>query len=184
MVAVFGIEFVNMSGEKKIIIGIGLLTLVILIGGVLLFSAGDKRLEEKLMGEEIQNMGAAHVKRGDIHADYNSNPPTSGPHWGDGTAGPGVHDSEVPDELLVHSLEHGAVIVSYKAGLPKDQVEKIKEAFSSVGGKKILIPRKSLDVPVALTSWGRLLKLKTIDTATIKSFIEANSDRGPEKAPI
>ena len=51
-------------------------------------------------------------------------------------------------------------------------------------GKKIMVPRDDLDVPVALTSWGRLLKLQTIDEVKIKEFIETNNNRAPEKAPI
>ena len=47
-----------------------------------------------------------------------------------------------------------------------------------------MLARKDLDVPVALTSWGYLLKLDTVDEATIKEFIETNNDRAPEKAPI
>ena len=181
-------SFINLSTEHKVFASIGLLTLIILVGGVWFLSMQgakeEKKLSKGLLGEKIADMGSLHVKRGESHQDYNSNPPTSGPHWGDGTAGPGIKDQEVPDELLVHSLEHGAAIVSYKPDLPKDQIEKIKNAFSSASGKSILVPRKNLDVPVALTSWNRLLKLKTIDTAKIKAFIETNNDRAPEKAPI
>jgi len=68
--------------------------------------------------------------------------------------------------------------------LDQSDMEKIKEAFGSADGKKIMLPRKDLDVPVALTSWGYLLKLKTVDAATIKEFIETNNDRAPEKAPV
>ena len=47
-----------------------------------------------------------------------------------------------------------------------------------------MLARKDLGVPVALTSWGYLLKLQTIDESVIKEFIETNNDRAPEKAPI
>lgn len=177
-----------MSTEKKIIIGITLASLVILIGGVWFLGAQDSKQQKKesraFVGEKIADMGAGHVKRGESHAEYNSNPPTSGPHWGDGVAGAGIKDKEVPDELLVHSLEHGAVILWYKSDLPQDQVEKLKNVFNEASGKKIMVPRKNLDVPVALTSWGWILKLPTIDEVKIKEFIETNNDRAPEKAPI
>jgi len=176
-----------MTSERKIIGGIGLLTLVILVGGVWLLSAQDAKEEKKtatpLMGKEYST-SAQHVPRGEKHEEYNSNPPNSGPHWGDGVAGPGIKDNEVPDELLVHSLEHGAAILWYKSDLPQDQIETLKNAFNETSGKKIMVPRKNLDVPVALTSWGRVLKLKTIDVSQIKAFLETNNDRAPEKAPI
>lgn len=177
-----------MNTEKKITISFIVVTVLLLVGGVWFLSAqGSKeqaKLNKPLVGEEIPSQGAPHVGRGESHPSYNSNPPTSGWHWGDGVAGPGIKDKPVPDELVLHSMEHGAAVVWYKADLSKDNVEKIKSAFNDASGKKIMLPRKNLDVPVALTSWGRLLKLKTINEAKIKEFIETNNDRAPEKAAI
>lgn len=176
-----------MSTETKVIGGIGVVTLLILVGGVWFLSSQGAKEQEKiskpLMGKEFST-SSLHVPRGEKHEAYNSNPPNSGPHWGDGVAGPGIKDTEVPDELIVHSLEHGAAVVWYKADLPQDQVEKIKQAFNDASGKKIMVPRKNLEVPVALTSWGRVLELKAVDTEKVKEFIETNNDRASEKAPI
>ena len=164
-----------------------MLTLIIIIGGVWLTSKEGERTQEKLsksmIGEKMPDMGGEHVARGESHSVYNSNPPTSGPHWA-GTAGPGIKTEIVPDELVLHSMEHGATVVWYKEGLEQNEVDKIKEAFNSSSGKKIMLARKDLDVPVALTSWGYLLKLETIDEGVIKEFIETNNDRAPEKAPV
>ncbi len=177
-----------MKSENKIIILISLVSLVFLISGVWLFNKSNQKLTEKLnkpeMGQEIPDLGGIHVARGKTHPAYNSNPPTSGWHWGDGVAGSGIKNKIVPDELILHSMEHGAVVVWYKEGLPKDDIDKIKKAFQSASGKKIMLARKNLTVPVALTSWNYLLKLKTINSAKIIEFIETNSDRAPEKAPI
>ena len=178
-----------MSIEKKVIIATLLATIVILIGGVWFLTAQDAKRQEKenksFVGQKVADSGHGfHVKRGESHPPYSTNPPSSGPHWGDGVAGPGIHDKEVPDELLVHSLEHGAAILWYKSDLPQDQVEGLKKVFNESSGKKIMVPRENLDVPVALTSWGWILKLKIIDEAKIKEFIETNNDRAPEKAPI
>ena len=176
-----------MTTEHKIIGGIGLLTLIVIIGGVWLSgkekAANSERLSKSMMGEKMLDQGAEHVARGASHSAYNSNPPTSGPHWGD-TAGPGIKDEPVSDELVLHSMEHGAAVLWYKEGLEQSEIDKIKEVFNNSSGKKIMLARKDLDVPVALTSWNYLLKLQTIDEATIKEFIETNNNRAPEKAPI
>lgn len=178
----------TMSTDTKIIGGIGIITLIFLIGGVWFLSAQGAKEQEKLskplMGQKIDDLGAPHIARGQSHPNYNSNPPTSGWHWGDGVAGPGIKNQQVPDELALHSMEHGAAVLWYKDNLPPDQIERIKKAFNGATGKKIMIPRKGLDVPVALASWNYLLKLKSVDGSEIKSFIETNNDRAPEKAPI
>lgn len=176
-----------MTTEHKVFGGIGLLTLVIIVGGVWLSSKegikNQKKLSKPLMGEKMADLGAQHVARGKDHPPYNSNPPTSGPHWAE-VAGPGIKTESVSDELVLHSMEHGAAVVWYREGLEQVEIDKIKEAFLGASGKKIMLARKDLDVPVALTSWGYLLKLQTIDEAKIKEFIETNNDRAPEKAPV
>lgn len=179
-----------MITEHKVFIGIGMATLLLLGGGVLWTSNQSSTQNQttlatevstkSLMGQGIPIQGQIHIKRGEKHPAYNSNPPTSGWHYGDGVGGSGIHNSEVPDELLVHSLEHGAVILSYNETLPKDDVEKLKKIFTQTTGKGIMVPRTNLDAPVALTSWGRLLKLQTINEGTIKAFFAINSGKGPE----
>ncbi len=179
-----------MTTEHKVMGGIGLLTLVVLVGGIFLLTSQDAQKQEKeaksFVGEKVDIAGneGAHVARDESHAPYLTNPPAGGPHWGDGVAGPGIKDKEVADELLVHSLEHGAAILWYKSDLPQDQVEQLKTIFNDTTGKKIMVARKNLDVPVALTSWGWILKLQTIDEGKIKEFIETNNGRAPENAPI
>ena len=176
-----------MTTEHKVIGGIIILTLVIIFGSVWFSSKqaveNKDRLSKPMMGEKMADEGAQHVKEGESHEPYNSNPPTSGPHWAD-VAGPGIKDEFIPDELVLHSMEHGAAVVWYREGLNSNEVDKIKQAFNDSSGKKIILAREDLDVPVALTSWGYLLKLQTIDEAMIKEFIETNNDRAPEEAPI
>lgn len=176
-----------MTTEHKVIGGIGLLTLIIIVGGIWFSSKEEVKNSEKLskpmMGEKMADEGAEHVGRDESHSAYKSNPPTSGPHWV-GVAGPGIKDEIVPDELVLHSMEHGAAVVWYKDGLEQSEIEKIKEVFVNSSGKKIMLARKDLDVPVALTSWGYLLKLQSVDQVKIKEFIETNNDRAPEKAAI
>lgn len=176
-----------MKTEHKVFIGIGLLTLVIILGGTFLSTKEGVKKQEKLsktmMGEKMPDMGGVHVAKNAPHSGYNSNPPTSGPHW-TGVAGAGIKSEPVPDELVLHSMEHGAAVVWYREGLDQGEIERITEVFNSSSGKKIMLARKDLDVPVALTSWGYLLKLETIDEETIKEFIETNNDRAPESATI
>ena len=176
-----------MTTDKKVIVGIVALTILIIVGGVWLSgnksAKNNEKLSKVMMGEKIPDQGGEHVAKGTPHIAYNSNPPTSGPHWA-GVAGGGVKNEIVPDELVLHSMEHGAVVVWYREDLAQSDVDKIKETFNNASGKKMMLARKDLDVPVALTSWGYLLKLQTIDEAKIKEFIETNNNRAPEKAPI
>lgn len=176
-----------MTTESKVIGGVVLLTIIILVGGMWLGNKNQTKEQIKLgtemMGEKMPDQGAIHVEEDAPHIAYNSNPPTSGPHWA-GVAGPGIKEVQLPDELVLHSMEHGAAVVWYREGLDESDINKLKEIFNASSGKKIMLPRKDLEVPVALTSWGYLLKLESIDTEIIKQFIETNNDRAPEKEAI
>ncbi|OGY18824.1 MAG: hypothetical protein A2900_01730 [Candidatus Chisholmbacteria bacterium RIFCSPLOWO2_01_FULL_50_28] len=95
------------SGKIKNLLVIGVTAALVLgIGGWLWQSA-----TRPLPGEEVAELGREHVT--DIsNVIYNSNPPTSGPHfpvW----VKQGVYDWEISDGYLLHSLEHGYVIISY-----------------------------------------------------------------------
>ncbi len=171
-----------MTSEQKTFTGIGIATVVLLIGGYFLATRQDQQLDKSLIGKEIQ-VQANHVPVG-TEIDYNSNPPAGGEHYGDSTTHAGIYNKAPEDGYLVHSLEHGAVILWYKSDLPKQNIEKLKQIFNSVSGKKIMTLRKGLDVPIALSSWGRVLKLETIDEKQIKTFFETNMNKGPEQAPI
>ncbi len=177
----------QLNTEKKIIGGITLATIMLLIGGVWFLNAQSSKeqvkLSKPLMGDEIPDQGRNHVPEG-TQIQYSTNPPTSGSHYPNSQPG-GIYESQVPDGNLVHSMEHGAVILWYKSDIPATQSAQLKSIFSNISvGKKIMVPRDNLDVSVALTSWGRLLKLQSIDQNQIKSFMEKNEDRGPEKAPL
>lgn len=64
-----------------------------------------------LPGVAVADLGREHVPPG-TKVDYNSNPPTSGNHYSEWTR-KGVYDQPKDDGNLIHSLEHGYIIVSY-----------------------------------------------------------------------
>jgi len=171
-----------MTTERKILIGGGLATILIIAGGLLLTSKQDEHLKKPLLGKEVKVSGG-HVPEG-TQVPYSTNPPVGGQHY-DKTAPAGIYDKMLADGNLVHSLEHGAVILWYNPKLvSKAQIKTLKEIFNQTSGKGIIAPRESMDAPVVLSSWGRILKLKTIDEKQIKAFFDSNSDRAPEQAPI
>jgi len=88
-----------------------LIPIVLVLGFVLVLYFLYKVATKPLPGEAVSPMGREHVT--DIYGvNYNSNPPTSGPHfpvW----AKPGVYDRFISDGYLIHSMEHGYIIIWY-----------------------------------------------------------------------
>lgn len=68
-------------------------------------------------GTSVVDQGREHVTEG-TQVSYNSNPPTSGPHY-EAWEKAGIYDQPLSDGKLVHSLEHGYIIISYNCDYPK-----------------------------------------------------------------
>lgn len=63
------------------------------------------------LGQKVSDLGREHIPVGE-KVEYNSNPPTSGSHFADWIRS-GVYETPKEDGYLVHSLEHGYVVMSY-----------------------------------------------------------------------
>lgn len=129
-----------------------------------------------------------HIPTGSDPGEYNSNPPTSGLHYSD-ELDAGFYDTnayEYPAGYLVHNLEHGYIIFWYNCDLLDEAgcselKSQIRSVMDELGGTKMIAyPWNSLDVPLVLTSWGRLQKFDTFDAAQAKAFYRANLNKAPE----
>lgn len=127
-------------------------------------------------GEVIADLGNEHIESVEApHAAYNSVPPTSGPHVG-GKAADGIHDEQIPDELQLHNLEDGGVIVHYDpVRVASSTVDELASLVGDYGDNVILEPytTPSLPTPIVLTAWGRIDTLEALDRERIRQFISA-----------
>jgi len=140
------------------------------------YSAGDGD-GTGIEGVETFENTATHVE-GTV--DYAQSPPAGGDHnaiW----LNCGVYDQPVPDENAVHSLEHGAIWVTYDAdALSDDELAALRAQLPS--SYAILSPYDGLDAPVVLSAWNAQLKLDSVDDERIGEFFTAywRSQSAPE----
>lgn len=159
---------------------------------VWLFIASSKPLP----GTKVADLGRGHVPTGK-QVEYNSNPPTSGKHYEDWIRS-GVYREPKDDRNLVHSLEHGYVIMHYKCEQIESQNEatesgkldescevrkaQLAKIYEKKGQRKIIVvARPNLDTNFALTAWIYLDEFNDFDQARIEKFIDAHLNMGPEK---
>ncbi|MBI2430478.1 MAG: DUF3105 domain-containing protein [Candidatus Levybacteria bacterium] len=159
--------------------------LILLIGGSGWWVI--KESNKPLPGVAVEDLGRQHIPRAEWEKyKYNSNPPTSGSHDAEWIKA-GVYDSPQGDGYLIHSLEHGYVVISYNCERVKSKAcqdlkkELIDLAKNQKLSKLIVVPRPELDVPIALTAWARILKMDKIDKESMRRFIDSYRDQGPEK---
>lgn len=130
-------------------------------------------------GEAFPSQGREHIAPGESHPAYNSNPPTSGWHYAQ-AAPPGAYRQEIPDEILIHNLEHGCVWISYKDPKNTELVEKLDAIAARYPTSVVLAPRPKNDSAIAVAAWQRLLKIETFDQDQIEEFIKAWRNKAPE----
>lgn len=150
--------------NRFIVIAVGVVVAVAVLIAVLAFLSRQP-------GEAVETLGNEHIASVNAeHEPYKSDPPTSGPHTGD-LAPWGVSTEPVPDERQIHNLEDGGVLIQYGDGVSPEQVTKL----ASISGdyeRMILAPRPSLpENEIAVTTWGRIMRLETLDEDRIRNFI-------------
>ena len=80
-------------------------------------------------GQQLPDLGRTHVPIGTPEF-YNSNPPTSGPHYEVWTTA-NIYDNPLDDRNLIHSLEHGYIIMSYNCDVQAAHNLNLNEASMS-----------------------------------------------------
>jgi hypothetical protein len=102
---------------------------------------------------------------------YAQNPPVGGDHapqW----QNCGFYSSSIPSETVVHSMEHGAIWITYRPDLQQDQVNRIRQI---VAGQNFVLasPYPDLPAPVVASAWGRQIHLDSADDPRLEQFIAA-----------
>ncbi|MDA1257216.1 MAG: DUF3105 domain-containing protein [Chloroflexi bacterium] len=143
--------------------------------------------------EILPDEGRGHVTPGTPGGPYQTQPAASGSHWiGDAieippTGSParwGRYDVPLGDEVQIHNLEHGGIILNYNCSEGcAELVDQLATLIPSHGAQFILAPYPNMDTRIAVTSWRHILQLDEFDADRINEFIDAYLDRAPESVP-
>jgi hypothetical protein len=124
--------------------------------------------------KDFPNLARNHVVGA---VDYPETPPVGGDH-SETLTNCGVYTTPVKNEQAVHSLEHGAVWVTYSPDLPADQVA----ILAGVVGKYsygLLSPFPGLSSPLVASAWGLQLALTSASDPRLPAFV-AKYENGPQ----
>ena len=116
--------------------------------------------------EEYEVAAANHVE---TDVEYAQTPPVGGDHsatW----QNCGAYPQPVADENGVHSLEHGAVWITYVPEIPQEQIDALAERASSEP-YLLISPRENLPAPIVASAWGRQLQVDSPDDPRLETFI-------------
>ena len=128
----------------------------------------------------VEYLAVASREHTDQDLDYPTRPPAGGDHLGI-WHNCGVYTVPLLDEAAVHSLEHGAVWVTYRPDLGAEAILGLTGEL--VDREKLLVsPHPDQIPPVVVTAWARQLALDGPDDPRLKAFIGqfTDGDAAPE----
>ncbi|MFC9298433.1 DUF3105 domain-containing protein [Streptomyces sp. NPDC057011] len=140
--------------------------------------AAEKLLKEQqeirkqpVEGEQVwdaKKLGRNHVE---TPVKYEMNPPVGGDHhprWmncnGD------VYKNAVPEVNAVHSMEHGAVWVTYNEKAAKADLDKLSARVEKTP-YTLMSPVKEQAGAIMLSAWGKQLTVETADDPRVAQFL-------------
>ena len=197
--------------KRTVLIAFGSVFAILIIFA-LVFQQGFVARDQQLVGErgpynsggpvpEDPDDGRAHVPDPVVpETSYSTYPPTSGPHWNTlgsqsnnferAPAGWGPYERVLPDQVLIHNLEHGGIGMHYDTTkCSTDACADIAEKFKNVAKDWnedetyigfIVSPYPLTDTVITVTAWRHHLRLDEFDEPRILEFIDAYFDRGFE----
>lgn len=141
-------------------------------GGYLIKSANEKERAQAapVSGEKTwSKLSQNHVA---TEVDYPMTPPVGGDHssvWQNCNGN--VYTQPIQDENAVHSLEHGAVWVTYNDQATKADVEALAQKVARTP-YTLMSPYKDQASPITLTAWGHQLNVKTESDPRVNEFLD------------
>lgn len=127
---------------------------------------------------EVEVAGRSHVV-GDV--EYPTSPPAGGDHFG-AWQNCGFYTEPLIDEVAVHSLEHGAVWVTFLPDTDRSTLDAISARVASES-HMLASPYPDQASPIMLTAWGRQLEVQAWDDPVVETFISDHIGRRSPTAP-
>lgn len=151
---------------------IAALVAVVVVGAFVAALIADQQAEDIEGLQEFGDLGRDHVEE---TVQYEQLPPVGGAHSATPMAC-GIYAEPLPDENVVHSLEHGAVWITYRPDLADAEVAALEDFVRGQSEANqdflLLSPYEGNPGPVVATAWGRQLVLDGPDDPRLAEFTE------------
>jgi hypothetical protein len=150
-------------------IRIGLAVAIVAVVAIAAFVIRSLQPAEPAVAGEIQTYSDLSRQHTGNPVSYPQQPPVGGAHdpvW----QNCGYYATPVRNENAVHSLEHGAIWITYRPDLPQEQIDQLRDLAESQ--TFILVsPVENLPSPVVASAWGKQILLDAADDDRLADFV-------------
>jgi len=179
------------KARRLLVGGSALGILVALVGGYVIYnSRADAALQRKFTADGVCATdektdptgppGQNHIPA----PSFAVNPPSGGDHTA-GVENAGELRGEAAKNLgpIVHTLEHGYVVLWHRPDLPDSQRKVLTDLADRRSSDILVVERDDMSVPVAATAWGKRLLCTKAVAAPLEAFAAEYIGGGPEDVP-
>lgn len=169
--------------SKFWIYGTGSVLILALVGTVVSVMVVEQQKKDQLLAAASKPIdgvqSSTELSRGHTSSPiaFSEMPPMGGDHaptW----INCGTYMNPINPSEALHSLEHGAVWVTYRPDLPQKEIDALTRE-SALHPYQLLSPYPGLSSPVVATAWGKQLKLESADDPRLSIFLQAHL-QGPQ----
>lgn len=151
--------------NKRIAAGLATLVVAGVVVAIAYNIVQDRRDESLIASAQTYDVVRDHVTD---PVTYEQTPPVGGPHFA-AWQNCGYYPSPVRNEHAVHSLEHGAVWITYHPDLPADQVAILRDKAEQ--SYVLVSPYPDLPSPVVASAWGVQLPMESASDDALDAFL-------------
>jgi Protein of unknown function (DUF3105) len=189
----------------------GLLALGAVVAFLVLGTGGGGAGESESFAQQMKDAGYTYktypgMQNNSSHTDvatvdtkvkWNSNPPTSGPHYGQWAVW-NFYDSPVPLTMSTHNLEHGGIVIHYGPKVPQSEVSKLREFYNGDPNAMLVAPLPTAGNKIYASAWyydeskkadrsyygeGEQISGTKVDEDALKAFRDEFRYKGRERIP-
>ncbi|MCC6793069.1 MAG: DUF3105 domain-containing protein [Thermomicrobiales bacterium] len=164
-------------------IGAGVLAAVIVLAIVAIGVNAVRDRDLNRVPDGVTAYTYAGGQHDDTFTAWTETPPVGGTHnntW----QKCGFYDGQINTGMGVHTMEHGAVWITYSPDLPQEQIDKLKDEY---GGESFMLVSEfsGLPAPIVASAWGHQLQIPSgdADAKELKQFVRVyknNAEYTPE----
>lgn len=171
----------------------GVAVLALFLGGILFYAVkntgvGDtsslKYAQTQISGlSSKSDLTRSHIAGKHVtYPDQGTTPPDGGDH-NDVPQSCQVYTEPVAPEHAVHSLEHGAVWVTYQPGLPGAEIAKLKKRVDG-DPYRLMSPYPGQKSPISLQAWGEQVDVSSASDTRVERFLDlfTSGPQSPERS--
>ncbi len=144
-----------------------------LLGAVVWFLFIRPAAPNEINGNPINDFSVAGANQHTTASvSYQDSPPVSGEHAPQ--SGPcGVFAEAMPNETMVHNLEHGAIGLLYKPDTDPADIETLESIVGDYDHSVFSMPYQGeMDAPIVVVAWAYTMELQTAEEDSINEFID------------